>query len=250
MVKKSNLIPAQGFSLTEDWKNLPLAVIDFETTGLDPKSDRIVEYAVSHFNKSEFEGSISGLLNPGFEIPEEATRVHGIKNEDVKDKLSFEQMYEHFTTILQGRIPVAYNAEFDREFLLNEASRVIRKIVVEQARKAETMMITPELIEQQLNPDNLPPAFKPNIEWIDPLVWARHIQKYEKGKKLTDVCRRLGIEIEAHRASADAEAAGRVLLALERRIDEKQYHLLISRQQELAFEQQMEFKRWRARQPK
>ena len=248
-MQKSKLIPAEGFSPIEDWKGLPLAVIDFETTGLDPKSDRIVEWGVALFNEGKYEGIFGGLLNPGFEMTDEVIQVHGITNEQVKDCPSFEEMYPKLEKLLKNKIPVAYNAEFDREFLLNEAGRVIRKIVIEQARKAQTVMVTAETIEQSLSPRDLPPAFRANVEWIDPIVWVRHIQKYEKGKKLIDVCKRLGIEIDqAHRAGADAKATGEVLFALERRIDEKQYQLLISRQQELDFEQKTDYKRWKARQ--
>jgi DNA polymerase-3 subunit epsilon len=47
---------------------------------------------------------------------------------------------------------------------------------------------------------------------MDPLDWARELQKEEKSRALGDVCQRLGIELEnAHRATDDAKAAGRVM---------------------------------------
>ena len=55
--------------------------------------------------------------------------------------------------------------------------------------------------------------------WIDPLVWARELHKDEKGHRLGEVCARLGIRLDnAHRAASDAEATGRVLLALAPRL--------------------------------
>jgi len=249
-LKKSKLVPAEGFSPLDDWKDLPLAVIDFETTGLDPKTDRIVEWGIALFYRGDYACSFGGLLDPGFEMTEEVVKIHGITNEQVAGCKTFEEVYPDLEKMLKGCIPVAYNAEFDREFLLNEAGRVIRKRVVEHAREQQSVMVTAESIEQSLNPEDLPPAFRGNIEWIDPLVWIRHIQKYEKGKKLTDVCKRMGIEIDqAHRANSDAEATGRVLMKLESRIDEKQYQSLISRQQELALEQRLDYKQWKSRQP-
>ena len=61
------------------------------------------------------------------------------------------------------------------------------------------------------------PAFRRNVEWVDPLVWARELQQGERSRALGEVAARLGIALEnAHRASDDAEAALRVLLALGR----------------------------------
>ena len=52
---------------------------DLETTGFDPRSDRIVQYA---FVGSDFDGLHVGLqsvVDPGVRIPPEATSVHGIR---------------------------------------------------------------------------------------------------------------------------------------------------------------------------
>ena len=58
-------------------------------------------------------------------------------------------------------------------------------------------------------------SFRKDIEWFDPLVWARELQQGEKSRALGEVAARLGIALEnAHRASDDAEAGLRVLLAM------------------------------------
>ena len=62
------------------------------------------------------------------------------------------------------------------------------------------------------NVSSLPPAARKGVAWIDPLVWARELQKLEKSRALGEVCARLGIELSrAHRAADDAEATLRVL---------------------------------------
>jgi DNA polymerase III subunit epsilon len=67
--------------------------------------------------------------------------------------------------------------------------------------------------------DQTPPAFEPDVEWVDPLVWVRELHKEERGHRLGEVCARLGIALDnAHRAASDAAAAGRVLLALAPRL--------------------------------
>src|SRR5258708_777331 len=85
---------------------------------------------------------------------------------------------------------MAYNAEYDRKILQAELSRV------------------------EGLPVQAPPAFRKGVEWVDPLVWARELQKLEKSRALGDVVQRLGIVLEnAHRAAADAEATLHVFAA-------------------------------------
>lgn len=251
MMDRLQRVPASGFDPTADWRKLPLAVIDVETSGLDPVVDRVIEWGIALFNEGKFERSMGGFINPSCDISEEVTKIHGITNEQLREEgvPKFEDAYEIIRTALENRIPVAYNAEFDRSFMLNEAGRVIRKMVIGQVREMGSVTITPEMIEKTLNPDTLPAAFRGNVEWIDPLVWVRHIQKYEKGKKLTDVCARLGIELKAHRAEADAAAAGEVLLMLAPRIDADTYYRLLDMQKKLSISQEKEYQAWRRRQP-
>jgi DNA polymerase-3 subunit epsilon len=78
-----------------------------------------------------------------------------------------------------------------------------------------------------------------DVDWIDPLVWARELQQGEKSRALGEVAARLGIALEnAHRASDDAEAALRVLLALGRDVRVPQtYAALVQEQRRLALAQ-------------
>ncbi len=114
--------------------------------------------------------------------------MHGIRDEDVANQPSFEEVALSIEEVLSRRLPVAYNAEFDRGFLRAEFARV------------------------QGNFDA--PALRDDTIWIDPLDWARELQKEHKSRALGDVCQRLGISLEnAHRATDDAEAAGHVMAA-------------------------------------
>jgi DNA polymerase-3 subunit epsilon len=89
---------------------------------------------------------------------------------------------------IDGAIPVAYNAEYDRKVLVAELARA------------------------GLLPENPPPALRRNVEWIDPLIWARELQKAEKSRTLVEVTERLGIALsQAHRAADDAAATLEVL---------------------------------------
>jgi DNA polymerase-3 subunit epsilon len=168
--------------------SLSLVSIDVETTGRDPAADRIVEIACVIWRNGALEARHSWLVNPGRPISEEASGVHGIRDEDVQDKPSFDAIAPELLALLQGLLPMAYNAEFDRNFLISELARAGVPL------------------------ENPPPAVRKGIEWVDPLVWARELQKDEKGKSLGEVAQRLGIEIaRAHRATDDAEAALHVM---------------------------------------
>lgn len=203
---------------------LPIVCVDTETTGRDSGTDRIVEIACVRWENGAVVRRDNWLVNPGVPIPKEAFDVHGISNDDVRDAKSFSGIAREVLQALSGAVPMAYNAPFDRSFLLAELSR------------AEVEMPEP------------PPACRRGVDWFDPLTWAREIQKYEKGKSLGDVCGRLGIEMaQAHRASDDAEAALSVFNAL--RADARvpsTYAALVQEQRRLARAHDEERARWRS----
>ena len=59
-------------------------------------------------------------LNPSRLIDEEASKVHGIMNEDLQDKPYFEEVAEEFLEFVDGSTLVIHNAAFDIGFLNNE----------------------------------------------------------------------------------------------------------------------------------
>lgn len=191
----AHLLRVQVAGLAEEWaSDFPVvegrwAVIDTETTGRDPHADRIVEIGVSFFEAGVPVGEFGSLINPERPIPEEVTAVHGITDADVQGKPTFREIYAELRSALGAALPIAYNADFDKAFLLAEVGRL-------------------ELGEEP----GSPPALRPSVTWLDPLTWARELQKNEKSRSLGDVCERLGIPLEsAHRATHDAKAAGQVM---------------------------------------
>jgi DNA polymerase-3 subunit epsilon len=62
----------------------PLVCFDLETTGLDPQSDRIVEIGLVKLLPDGRRESVQRRVDPGIDIPEAATRIHGIRNDDVR----------------------------------------------------------------------------------------------------------------------------------------------------------------------
>ena len=64
----------------------PLIVVDTETTGVDVQNDRIVELGFQVWTAKGMESEWRSLINPGVPIPKEVSEVHGITDEDVRDR--------------------------------------------------------------------------------------------------------------------------------------------------------------------
>lgn len=174
------------------WRDLSFAVIDFETTGTNPEEDRVLEIGVVGFDGGRVTFREGLLINPGIPVPEESRAVHGITDEELAGAPSFAEAFPRILELLRGRLPIAYNAAFDRGFLHSEFARLRGRVGEE-----------------------LPPALRKDVVWVDPLVWAREILKDQKSRKLADVAQHFGVPLEqAHRAAGDAEATGHVLLQL------------------------------------
>lgn len=218
---------SDDFSADTQMNDLRFVSIDTETTGRDPTVDRIVEIACVTWYGGEIVRRVSWLVNPERAIPQEAIEVHGIQNEEVQDKPTFRELLDEVLREMEGAVPLAYNAEYDRKILQAEVAR------------------TGGASERQ------PAAVRRNVDWIDPFMWARELQKYDKGNSLVEVSQRLGIEIpQAHRAADDAEAALRVMLAFlpDPRVP-RVYGAFLQEQRRLFRLFEDERRIWRARMP-
>lgn len=94
-------------------------VLDTETTGFDPAAgDRLVEIGcVELFNHLTTGKTYHVYINPERDIPAEATAIHGITNEFVKDKPTFGEIVGDFVDFIADSCLVIHNAEFDMKFL-------------------------------------------------------------------------------------------------------------------------------------
>lgn len=104
-----------------------IAIIDVETTGANPERDRVIEFAVQKGLTAESYQK-SWRVNPGIPIPPEATAVHGIRDEDVKDSPPFSALIPVVEKIIAGsNIIVGYNVDFDLRALQSEFRRAGKK---------------------------------------------------------------------------------------------------------------------------
>ncbi|MCI6573554.1 MAG: 3'-5' exonuclease [Actinomycetaceae bacterium] len=98
------------------------AVVDVETTGLDPMSERVIEIGIIQLNAAlEVESEWSTLVNPRRHV--HASHIHGIVDADVAAAPTFAQIADTLTKLLEGRIFVAHNARFDQNFINREFAR-------------------------------------------------------------------------------------------------------------------------------
>ncbi|MCC6215674.1 MAG: 3'-5' exonuclease [Polyangiaceae bacterium] len=203
---------------------LTIVGLDTETTGREA-SDRIVEIACVRWRGGVELGRTAFLVNPECPITEGARAVHGIDDATVAGEPPIAARVPELLEALRGAVPLAYNAEFDRGVLTRDLERAGASAV------------------------HAPPALRSGVEWLDPLTWARELQRNERSRALGDVCARLGIELgQAHRAADDCVAALRVFDAL--RADERvprTYAAFVREQRRLAQRFEAERKTWRNR---
>lgn len=91
---------------------------DLETTGIQPRTDAVVEIGAVRFSGTEPVKTFSTLINPGRPIPPEASAVNGITDDMVADKPTVEKVLEELSEFCGDFPLVAHNAPFDFKFLL------------------------------------------------------------------------------------------------------------------------------------
>ncbi len=117
-------------------------VLDTETTGLDPASgDRVIEVAaIEIFNFMPTGATFHQLVDPERDIPEEATRVHGMTAEMLRGKPLFRDIAGPMLEFLGDAEIIAHNAPFDFGFLDAELVRAGHRRL-DRARMVDSLAI-------------------------------------------------------------------------------------------------------------
>ena len=183
------------------WIEQTMVGFDTETTGVGTSRDRIVTAALITRTGADV-STRTWLIDPGIEIPEAATAVHGISTqraraEGVAPAGALEEIAAALAEALNAGHPVvAYNAQFDLTILENELAR----------------HGLPSLVSR-LTAGRIRPV-------VDPYVLDRHLDRYRKGsRKLIDLCTLYAVTVEAdalHSADADVLATLDLVQALAR----------------------------------
>ena len=157
--------------------------IDLETTGLDPRRDRIVSLAAVPFLRAEPMVAVTMLVNPGQPIPPSSTIIHGIDDAMVADAPGEIAAVRRLDDVVAGQVIVGHRVRFDLTVLARVRGRA------EAAPPPQATLCT----------ERLAAALHPT--WSD--------------VSLDRVCAAFGVTVHGrHTAEGDAVAAGRVLVRL------------------------------------
>ena len=80
----------------------PLIFLDLETTGMNIVTDRIVEIALVKIHPDGREEEKLYRINPEMPIPENVSKIHGIYDEDIKDKPTFKEVAKTVAQFMEG----------------------------------------------------------------------------------------------------------------------------------------------------
>jgi len=103
---------------------IPICFFDLETTGVNIAHDRIIEIAVIKVMPNGEIIRKTNLLNPTIRILPESTAIHGITNEEVKDKPVFKEVAREYARFMEGCDLAGFNVlKFDVPMLVEEFLR-------------------------------------------------------------------------------------------------------------------------------
>ncbi len=163
------------------------AVVDVETTGLDPESDRILQVAAVVVDSTgRIVEEFDTVVKPEFpdEYEHGGEEIHQIARETVEKGMPLSAALENVMSVVDGRLFTAHNAMFDLGFLRAESRRVGREWTISQ--------------------------------YVDTLELSRRTDSSgDRRHNLEALCKYYGVSRErAHEAVADARAAASILVRL------------------------------------
>lgn len=199
-VNLSNSFDDADKKLLDTFKNMywwmvpeDFVIFDLETTGLTPRTDRILEIGAIAVNKKNFleTGAVDTFecfVKQDKPIPSEAQRINKISDEMVADGLSELDALAGFFKFCDGKFMLAYNSPFDVKFLNSTARRCKYPIEDEYLESVQDIYkLAKKYIKQDFVPD----------------------------KRLGTIANAIGVKVEkSHRALVDALTAFYVYMFL------------------------------------
>lgn len=148
-------------------------VFDIETTGLNPKYEKIIELGAASVRNGEVVDTFATFVNPGKGLPERITQLTGIHDTDVINAPYIESVLDDFISFAGDDILLGHNLIFDYSF--------VKKAAVNQKKKFDR-------------------------KGIDTLRIARRFLCDLESRSLSALCEHYQIHLDAHRALNDALA--------------------------------------------
>jgi DNA polymerase-3 subunit alpha (Gram-positive type) len=161
--------------------SLKFCVIDLETTGGNPETEKIIEVGMLKIENRKISEERSFLINPEKEIPDFVQKLTGIRKADVEHSPKIEEVIDEIVQFIGDTILVAHNTSFDVPFL----NGVLKKL---QRPTLDNKVICTNIMTKYLIPD----IMSSNLQYMSDLFGISHSQ--------------------AHRAIEDARATSNLLL--------------------------------------
>lgn len=172
--------------LARHWAEIDFSVVDVEGNGQIPLE--IIEIAVVQIQKGIVQGSPQvWLVKPNKPVTQQATLLHGITNENLSGRPSFEGISKELLLHLEGRVIIGHNVSVDMR------------------------LIGEKLPQWVLS------------ETLDTLKIARHVFPRQVSYSLEALCKAMGIQPSdrrSHRADSDAAVTAELFLDMARRLDQ------------------------------
>ena len=154
-------------------------VLDLETTGISPKTEKITEIGIMKIKNGEVIDEFCEFVNPEKKIPEGVVEITNITDEMVKDAPKIDEIFPKVLEFIKGTVLVAHNAEFDIGFLRHVAKEL---------------------------------GYEFDFTYVDTLPLSRKLFPDLKKHKLGKIAEYLKIKVEvAHRALDDVDTTVKVL---------------------------------------
>lgn len=148
-------------------------VVDIETTGLDPKRDKITEIAALSVKEGRPGKSFHALVNPGRKLDPRITELTGLRDEDLEEAPSISRVIHDFLSFEDTGCILGHRVLFDYSFL--------KRAAVNEGKNFER-------------------------KGIDTLAISRKYLQELESRSLPYLCRYFEIPHKAHRALSDVEA--------------------------------------------
>lgn len=168
-------------SSSELLRSLKFCVIDLETTGGNPETEKIIEIGMVKIENRKITEERSFLVNPLKDIPDFVQKLTGIRKADVEHSPKIEEVIDEIIQFIGDAILVAHNTSFDIPFL----NGVLKKL---QRPTLENKVICTNIMTKYMIPD----IMSSNLNYMSQIFNIHHSQ--------------------AHRAIEDARATGMLLL--------------------------------------
>ncbi len=166
--------------------------LDLETTGLNPKYDKIIEVGAVKVRNGEIVARFQQLIRPGIALPEKITGLTGITQEELLEAKDSEEVIPRILDFLEDDVILGHSVMFDYSFL--------KKAAVNQN------LWKPEQSHLGLDTLRLSRIYLPELP----------------SRRLTDLCLHYGIEHHAHRALKDAESTAQLYSVFVKKLGKNQ----------------------------